>query len=438
MWGSRARGRRALLFAAAWGALGAGALLVVPRDRPPGRGGRAVGGAAFGRARDAADARRAAERGQRLRVAALERSLELRDASAASAAGELDGAVVAGLYRIGARMGAGASGVIYEGVRITDGLPVAVKLLRAASAHDAVASDRLRREAEALGLAWHPNVVESIDHGVLPDGSSYLVLERLEGETLASRLTARGRLAFDETLRSRSSSRTRWPRCTAGRAPRREAREPLPRPRRRGARGERVKLSTSASRGSNGKRCASRTSARPWARRYMALPEQRSGGEVDARSGVRRARRGAPRVPRRCAAAGRRRPVPGGRGAVPRAGAGGGAGEGVSRGAAHRASGPQGLPGAAGARAGARACARFTRGPSGRAPRARRSGRHARRGQRTRRTIAIPDPARCPKLLGVSLRRASTPRPSCPPPPCSRRRRLLRRGRPRAGARSSS
>lgn len=134
---------------------------------------------------------------QAMRVSALERSLALRD-KGEGAAGDLEGTVVAGQYRIGARMGSGASGVIYEATRITDGLPVAIKLLRAASAHDAVASDRLRREAEALGLSWHPNVVEMIDHGHLPDGTSYLVMELLRGEPLAARLKSSGRLSADE------------------------------------------------------------------------------------------------------------------------------------------------------------------------------------------------------------------------------------------------
>jgi serine/threonine-protein kinase len=90
--------------------------------------------------------------------------------------------------------------VIYEAIRISDGLPVAIKLLRAAAAHDAVASDRLRREAEALGLAWHPNVVEVIDHGHLADGTSYLVMERLHGETLATRLKGKVRLTSAELM----------------------------------------------------------------------------------------------------------------------------------------------------------------------------------------------------------------------------------------------
>jgi len=97
-------------------------------------------------------------------------------------------------------MGSGATGVIYEAVRISDGMPVAVKLLRAAAAHEAVASDRLRREAEALGLSWHPNVVEVIDHGHLADGTAYLVMVLLHGESLATRLRSKGRLTPRDLL----------------------------------------------------------------------------------------------------------------------------------------------------------------------------------------------------------------------------------------------
>ncbi len=144
--------------------------------------------------------RQAETSAQSLRVNALERSLSLRESHDHDVPGQLEGSVAAGQYRILRRMGAGATGVIYEAVRIADGMPVALKLLRAAAAHEAVASDRLRREAGALGLSWHPNVVEVIDHGHLPDGTAYLVMELLHGESLASRLRAKGRLTPRELL----------------------------------------------------------------------------------------------------------------------------------------------------------------------------------------------------------------------------------------------
>ena len=153
-------------------------------------------GAAWARDRT----RRAETQAQVARVNALERGLALRDNPEREAAGDLVGTVVAGQYKIRQRMGSGASGVIYEAVRNADGVPVAIKLLRAAAAHDAVASDRLRREAEALGLAWHPNVVEVLDHGHLADGTSYVVMELLAGEPLATRIKTKGRLTPAELL----------------------------------------------------------------------------------------------------------------------------------------------------------------------------------------------------------------------------------------------
>jgi serine/threonine-protein kinase len=198
-WSLPSPSRSAVMFGVA-GAIGGSASLVA---LPPSLGALvalAAGalGAGVGFATARGDAARIDRAAQAARVDALERSLALRDSEGRSGTGELEGTVVAGQYRIGARMGAGASGVIYEAARLTDGMPVAIKLLRAATAHDAVASDRLRREAEALGLSWHPNVVEVIDHGHLPDGTSYLVMELLEGEPLATRLQNKGRLDLEE------------------------------------------------------------------------------------------------------------------------------------------------------------------------------------------------------------------------------------------------
>jgi serine/threonine-protein kinase len=160
----------------------------------------AFAGAILGVARARDLVRRAEAHAQSMRVHALERSLVLKEERDKLQAGHLEGSVAAGQYRIVQRMGSGASGVIYEAVRIADGLPVAIKLLRAAAAHDAVASDRLRREAEALGLSWHPNVVEVIDHGHLPDGTAYMVMELLHGESLAHRLKTKGRISPQELL----------------------------------------------------------------------------------------------------------------------------------------------------------------------------------------------------------------------------------------------
>jgi serine/threonine-protein kinase len=144
--------------------------------------------------------RRVQSRAQLMRIQALERSATLRDSRERGAEGFRKGSVIAGQYRLTDQLGAGASGAIWEATRLTDGQPVAIKLLRAAVAHDTVAADRLRREAAALGLTWHPNVVEIYDDGHLPDGTSFLVMERLHGESLADRLKKSGALKPPEIL----------------------------------------------------------------------------------------------------------------------------------------------------------------------------------------------------------------------------------------------
>lgn len=132
--------------------------------------------------------RRIQARAHLVRIHALERSQTLREARDRGTAGFREGVVIAGQYRLTEKLGVGANGTIWEAERLSDGVLVAVKLLRAAVAHDTVAADRLRREAAALGLAWHPNVVEVYEDGYLPDGTCYLVMERLHGESLAKRL----------------------------------------------------------------------------------------------------------------------------------------------------------------------------------------------------------------------------------------------------------
>jgi eukaryotic-like serine/threonine-protein kinase len=155
-------------------------------------------GAAVGHTWHSRQKRAAESFGQVTRIRVLERGVALKEQRERSGVGFVEGSVVAGKYRLGRKLGTGASGVIHEAVRLADNAPVAVKLLRAAVAHDMVASDRLRRESEALGLTWHPNVVEIYEYDHLPDGTAYLVMELLRGESLAARLRRTGPLTATE------------------------------------------------------------------------------------------------------------------------------------------------------------------------------------------------------------------------------------------------
>lgn len=144
--------------------------------------------------------RRAQSRAQLVRIHTLERTATLRERRERGSIAFQAGLVLAGQYRLTEKLGIGANGTIWEAERLANGELVAVKMLRAAVAHDTIAADRLRREAAALGLAWHPNVVEVYEDGHLPDGTSYLVMERLHGESLAERLHRVGAMTPQELL----------------------------------------------------------------------------------------------------------------------------------------------------------------------------------------------------------------------------------------------
>ena len=144
--------------------------------------------------------RRAQSRSQLVRIHSLERTATLRERRERGSLAFQAGLVLAGQYRLTEKVGTGSNGTIWEAERLANGELVAVKMLRAAVAHDTIAADRLRREAAALGLAWHPNVVEVYEDGHLPDGTSYLVMERLHGESLATRLRRLGALTAEELL----------------------------------------------------------------------------------------------------------------------------------------------------------------------------------------------------------------------------------------------
>ena len=127
---------------------------------------------------------------ERNRIAALERGLDLKgEATQAAIPGELTGTVLGGKYRIGKKIGSGGIGVVYAAEHTTLGHEVAVKVLRGAAAKDGGEIARLRREAYIQVHIDHPNVARVHDLDQMPDGSMYVVMERLHGRSLADRLS---------------------------------------------------------------------------------------------------------------------------------------------------------------------------------------------------------------------------------------------------------
>ena len=104
-----------------------------------------------------------------------------------------------GPYEIQAALGAGGMGEVYRARDTRLHRLVAVKVLPADVASDPDRRQRLQREARAIAAMTHPHICTLHDVGH-DSGVDYLVMEYLEGETLAARI-ARGRLPLDQALR---------------------------------------------------------------------------------------------------------------------------------------------------------------------------------------------------------------------------------------------
>jgi serine/threonine-protein kinase len=128
------------------------------------------------------------------RIAALERGLELKGDLPATP-GELTGTALGGKYRIGRKIGSGGIGVVYAAEHTGLGHEVAVKVLRGAAARDGGEIARLRREAYIQVHIEHPNIARVLDLDQMPDGSIYVVMERLIGRSLADKLAREGLVA---------------------------------------------------------------------------------------------------------------------------------------------------------------------------------------------------------------------------------------------------
>jgi eukaryotic-like serine/threonine-protein kinase len=105
-----------------------------------------------------------------------------------------------GRYRMEALLATGGMGEVWAARDLLLDRAVAVKVLGPAFAGDGRAAERLRREARAAGRLEHPNIARVLDLGE-DGGRPYLVMELLEGESLAERISRDGAMAPAEAAR---------------------------------------------------------------------------------------------------------------------------------------------------------------------------------------------------------------------------------------------
>ena len=102
-----------------------------------------------------------------------------------------------GSYEVLAPIGAGGMGEVYQAHDTKLGRDVAIKVLPEAFAHDPERLSRFQREAKMLAALNHPNIATI--HGLeQSNGTSYLVMELVSGETLAERIKREGALPIEE------------------------------------------------------------------------------------------------------------------------------------------------------------------------------------------------------------------------------------------------
>ncbi len=108
--------------------------------------------------------------------------------------------VVSGRYRVVRKLGGGGMADVYLCEDLTLGRRVALKVLLERFLGDATFVERFRREAKAAGGLNQGNLVSIYDWGEL-DGTYYIVMEYVEGETLKDYIRRQGRLSGTESVR---------------------------------------------------------------------------------------------------------------------------------------------------------------------------------------------------------------------------------------------
>ncbi len=104
-----------------------------------------------------------------------------------------------GPYQIESPIGAGGMGEVYKATDTRLERTVAIKVLPAHVASDPDLKQRFEREAKTISSLNHPHICTLHDIGT-QDGTDFLVMEYLEGETLAQRLE-QGALPLDQALK---------------------------------------------------------------------------------------------------------------------------------------------------------------------------------------------------------------------------------------------
>jgi serine/threonine protein kinase len=113
----------------------------------------------------------------------------------------LPGTIIAGKYRLDGMIGRGGMGSVWSTMHLGLGQRVAVKLIAKRYAGSREARQRFDLEAKAVAQLRSRYVVQIFDNGETEDGTPYIVMELLDGESLDHRIERRGPVPLDQAVR---------------------------------------------------------------------------------------------------------------------------------------------------------------------------------------------------------------------------------------------
>lgn len=113
----------------------------------------------------------------------------------------LVGRTLDGRYRVEAVLGEGGMGLVYKARHAVLNKPLAIKVLKPEVSRDVEVMDRFKQEAQSASAIGNHHIIDISDFGTLPDGSTYFVMEFLDGLSLTQAIEQFRPMPADRVIR---------------------------------------------------------------------------------------------------------------------------------------------------------------------------------------------------------------------------------------------